>query len=119
MSLLRVLRRPESNGAFFGRVCLDGEFICYSLERAAVAIPVGSYQAILDYSPKFQRLTPHLDVPGRTYIEIHPANWASQLEGCIAVGESIDGDALDDSKAAFETLMKRLPDAFTVEIVSA
>lgn len=87
------------------------------MERIAVAIGAGSYAARLEYSPHFERQTPHIDVPGRTYIEIHPANLPSQLEGCIAVGSTIDNDALGSSKAAFEKLMAYLPQEFTVTIV--
>lgn len=92
----------------------NGEFICYSMERTAVAIGVGSYAAHLEYSPHFERQTPHIDVPERTYIEIHPANLPSQLAGCIAVGSTIDNDALDNSRAAFERLMTYLPQKFTL-----
>lgn len=89
------------------------------MERIAVAIPEGTYPTKLAFSGHFQRNTPHLDVPGRTYIEIHPANWPSQLEGCIAIGAAIDGDALDSSATTFEKLMTLLPDEFTVEISAA
>lgn len=72
-------------------------------------IPEGVYIAQLELSPHFGFATPHLQVPGRTYIEIHPANYPTQLEGCIAVGEQIDGDALDNSDSAFSSFVKLLP----------
>ncbi len=118
MSLLKVVRNQTSADAFFGRVYLDDQFVCYSMERIAVAIPTGLYPAHMDYSPHFQRQTPHLDIPDRTYIEIHPANYPSQLEGCIAVGTRIENDTLDSSRAAFDHLMTMLPPEFTVEISS-
>lgn len=31
-----------------------------------------------------------LDVPGRTSIEIHPANWVTELLGCLATGFSLN-----------------------------
>ena len=55
----------------------------------------GVYQATLEYSPHFNRVLFHLqNVPGRSYVEIHMANWAgdklkgwwSDLDGCIALG---------------------------------
>ena len=64
-------------------------------------------------SRRFKRMTPHIDVPGRTYIEIHEANYPSQLEGCIAVGDEIDGDAVDDSKSTdikLESILKNKTD---------
>lgn len=92
------------------------------MERTAVAIPTGSYSAHLEDSPHFGFPTPHIDVPGRTYIELHPANYPSQLEGCIALGSTIDGDALDNSRAAFDRLMSYLPtdgSSFTLEIIES
>ena len=58
-------------------------------------IPAGIYKAVLEYSPHFSRVLFHLlDVPGRSYVEVHAANWAgdvakgfySDLEGCISIG---------------------------------
>jgi len=90
------------------------------MERIAVMIPLGTYTAQLSLSPHFGFETPHLTVAGRTYIEIHPANYPSQLEGCIAVGEQIDGDALDYSDAAFSSFVKLLPQTvpFVVSVTS-
>lgn len=60
------------------------------------SIPLGSYLCVLRYSPYFRRVTFHLtDVEGRTYILIHGANLAgdinkgyqSHLNGCIALGK--------------------------------
>lgn len=118
-TILLVSRFKTTKDAYFGKVTLDGDFVCYSMERIAVAIPEGTYAAEKALSPHFNRLTPHLTVPNRTYIEIHPANWPSQLEGCIAVGTSIDGDALDQSVVAFDALMALLPPNLTVTVCTA
>jgi hypothetical protein len=94
-----------------GQLTVDGcsGFSCKTMERNSVIIPEGVYIAQLELSPHFGFATPHLQVPGRTYIEIHPANYPTQLEGCIAVGEQIDGDALDNSDSAFSSFVKLLP----------
>lgn len=86
------------------------------MERTAVCIPVGVFEGHLETSPHFGFATPHIAVPNRTYIEIHPVNYPSQLEGCIAVGSTIDGDALDNSRSAFDTLMGLLPQTFLVSV---
>lgn len=59
------------------------------------AIPLGRYELELYNSPKFGWVPLFKDVPGFSYIEIHGANNAEQLLGCIAVGEhrTIDGVA--------------------------
>lgn len=61
-------------------------------------VPAGTYSLIPYMSPKhgatWQLHAPHCNVygcgpvpdGGRSLIEIHSANWASQLEGCIALG---------------------------------
>ena len=61
-------------------------------------IPPGVYLAKAAYSPKFKRVVYHLqDVPGRTSVEMHAANWAgdiekgykSDLEGCSEIGMGV------------------------------
>lgn len=52
------------------------------------------------------------DVPGRTLIMIHPGNWATDVEGCVAVGDSFDPDMRQamvyNSRRAFRSLMSVL-----------
>ncbi len=76
-------------------------------------VPAGTYEVLINYSPHFDYPTPILlDVPCRTNIRIHPANWQTQLQGCIAVGEHeamINGQlGMADSKRAFNELMDGL-----------
>jgi hypothetical protein len=76
----------------------------------------GTYKAKVDLSPRLQYLCPHLAVPlrdqeagGDAGLRIHKANTPSQSLGCIFPGEQIDGDSVDDSKDAFNAMMKLLP----------
>jgi len=94
-------------------------------------VPAGEYRLIPYLSPKHGRTwrlhAPELGVWGqgvlapegmRTEIELHPANWARQLKGCIAVGLSglpmLDPEthqvepAVQDSQGAFEKLRELL-----------
>jgi hypothetical protein len=109
--VVRVVRNRQTSDATMGSLKVDGylEFKEVTLERTAVMIPEGQYIAQLELSPHFGFLTPHLSVPGRTYIEQHPANFPSQLEGCQAIGLSVDGDAIDNSDVAFAAYVKLLP----------
>ena len=118
MNDLVITRNPKwtTADALFGEMTFRCEFVCYTMERTAVSIPTGIYPACKEISPHFGFATPHLTVPGRTYIEIHPANYPLQLEGCIAVGTTIDHDTLDNSDAAFQKMMTLLPTTFTVTI---
>lgn len=114
----------------FGRICLDetiGHF-CYTVERPWLnnepgrsCIPIGEYPLRLRESPVVARSTNDefgvgwevCEVPGRTFIMIHPANRAAELEGCIAPGKilgCINREwAVLHSRAAFTELMAALP----------
>jgi hypothetical protein len=117
---LRIVRNPAmaTVDALFGVLIFNDKQLGFTMERTAVAIPEGVYNARLEMSPHFGFQTPHIDVPQRTYIEAHPANYPLQLEGCVAVGSAIDGDALDNSRQAFDSMMAVLPQEFTVSIES-
>jgi len=88
------------------------------MERTAVRIPEGTYSASKRHSPHLSRTVIGIDVPSRTDIEIHNANFPSQSQGCIAVGLSVDGDAMDSSVKALEMLLDLLPQSFIVLISS-
>lgn len=78
----------------FGTFRTDSGFQVYSLERPVdgdhPCIPAGTYQVVLKPFPKHGKCYEVCDVPGRTAILIHPANWTEQLLGCIALGRAID-----------------------------
>ncbi len=51
------------------------------------AVPAGTYRITLYYSPRHRRTVPLLhDVPGFSYVEIHPGNYPEDSEGCILPG---------------------------------
>lgn len=86
----RIWSVPDSSefrATTTGVVLIDGQQTCFSLEPTALMIPPGSYPVKLAWSHRFQRKTPHLDVPGRSYIEIHGVNVATDSEGCIGVAD--------------------------------
>lgn len=85
-------------------------------------IPDGKYEVIKRNSAKYGDHFHILDVPNRSYILIHNANYVRQLLGCCAVGLShtdIDGDGLRDvtrSKSTMRDLNRILPDKFQLHI---
>ena len=105
--------------ALFGEMRYNDEFIGVTMERTAVCIPEGTYRGYKRDSAHFSMRVVGIDVPNRTDIECHPANTPNQLLGCIAVGTTIDGDALDDSKAAFDKMMLAVPEEFSVIVSQA
>lgn len=70
-----------------GTLSIDGQQTCFTLENTALMVPLGTYPIKMLWSLRFERKTPHLDVPGRTEIEIHGGNVATDSEGCILVAE--------------------------------
>ena len=126
---ISIVRKPSSDTETFGELFNeDGSSLCYTIELPWLdnhpqksCIPVGTYVANTYFSPHHGFNVWRLDaVPGRSEIEIHPANFASELLGCIGVGRSIgvigDQNAVLDSKSAFLMLQSILPESFTLEI---
>ena len=86
------------------------------------SIPKGKYNVVKRWSKKYKDHFHILDVPNRSYILIHPANYVSELRGCIAVGKdfrdiNFDG-SLDtiNSREALKDLLNILPNKFTIEL---
>lgn len=107
-----VERKTKTIDGIFGVMTLDWHpFRCVTLENRDKAIPGGTYDLNFTYSPHFNRVMPHIIVPSRDLdaggdagIRIHWANFPAQLEGCIAVGTSVDGDSIDQSLIPFNQL---------------
>ena len=91
-------------------------------QRRISCIPPGAYKGVKRTSPKYGLHVHILDVPGRDLILMHNANYVTQLEGCIAVGEEIrdiNADGTLDVTNSVKTLKKLvslLPDSFTIII---
>jgi len=82
----------------FSSVCLE---LPWKDNQARVScIPEGEYDIVLEYSPAFKiDLWEIKGVPGRSECKIHTANYARQLNGCIAPGKTIsdiDTDGIFD-----------------------
>lgn len=127
-----ILKRNPSttNGTFGILTNSDGKELCFTLELPWLnnepnksCIPVGTYTVIPHSSIVHPSTWEITNVPGRNEILIHNANVASQLLGCIAVGDHIgklDGmPAVLHSVATLDNLRKELPDTFTLIITNA
>lgn len=115
---LRLTRHPQGNSTP-GELDMDGQSFCFTLEDmdrelesgslkvpGSTAIPLGTYKVIIDYSTRFQRPMLHvLDVPQFSGIRIHAGNVVADTEGCILVGEDLQGVTLLRSRIALERLM--------------
>jgi hypothetical protein len=107
---LRVSRltfTPRSTG---GLLSADGTPLCSTLELPVrdglpgSAIPLGTYPVSVYPSPKFGREMPLImGIPGRSQIEIHWGNWASDTDGCILLGEPSQlPDFIANSRETFD-----------------
>ena len=134
---LQLIREHLSENSTEGRLYLNGEFECYTLEDkdrhledgenekvyGKTAIPRGEYEINLTMSNRFQEILPLLkDVKDFNGIRIHPGNTSKDTEGCILVGQTAtkdNDDFIGSSRLAFESLMEKLEKAerITIEIV--
>lgn len=96
-----------------GVISIDGIQSSFSLEPTALMIPSGIYSLQLCDSERFSRKTPRiLDVPGRTAIEIHGGNVATDSEGCVLCAEKrIDEYHIYESKPATDAIEEALSQA--------
>lgn len=126
---LHLIREPSSQAATIGRLEDDsGRWMAWTLEdvvreRAGVpvsawkmpgstAIPSGTYQLQLTYSPKFKTVLPILvDVPGYTGVRIHAGNSAEDTEGCILVGLDRGRNWIGRSREALGIVLYQLQGA--------
>lgn len=116
---------PDNSGVF-GKLLVD-DWHCYTIERpwkqnqeSESCIPEGIYRMGRRESNVVKRTTNSeflwgweiQDVPDRTYIMLHPANWPDDLEGCIGVGDrffwTAKGPMVSHSRKTFRELMGML-----------
>lgn len=123
---LRIQRIAKKEHYTIGRLCVNGEYVCDTLEDAVrdvkikhkTAIPAGRYKvAMTVVSPKYSqskykwalryggKLPRLLDVPGFEGILIHVGNSVKDTSGCILVGENKVVGQLVNSTKTFYRLM--------------
>lgn len=84
---------------------MDPVFFCFTLEDemrelgphgegkvfGATAIPAGTYEVVVTFSPKFKKQLPRLlNVPFFSGILMHSGNTDADTMGCILVGDEVD-----------------------------
>jgi hypothetical protein len=109
-----VSRGQSGNLSIPGELSIDGAHACWTLENKADAIPAGRYKVILYNSPRLGRVVPLLnDVPGRSMIEMHWGNFASNYEGCIGLGETRDTstEEIFYTREAFDSVFPQIASA--------
>ena len=114
LTIHRTYHEKGTNGLL--TVGANSEPLCYTIELPwrnnapyRSCIPEGTYVLRKRYSPKFRWHIELADVPGRSYILIHPANDATrELKGCIAPVLLLTGPGTGaQSSLAFDRLMRQ------------
>lgn len=102
------MRISDDGKQTLGALTIKGtDFGCKTIERAwknnesmVSCIPKGVYECRWTASPRLKRKTYEvMNVPMRSGIRIHPANYSSDLHGCIALGSAykdLNLDGLND-----------------------
>ena len=114
MTLKRIFK---GNQYTIGKLYIDGEYFCDTLEDAVrpekikneTAIPAGTYDVILNMSNRFKKILPLLlKVPNYEGVRIHSGNTKEDTSGCILVGENKVKGQVINSKQKMNELMKLL-----------
>lgn len=122
----RIARKDEYT---IGKLYVNGVYFCDTLEdtdrglsdsmqvnevlakkrKGITAIPIGKYDVILTFSPKFKRVLPLLlNVKCYEGVRIHHGNTHDSTEGCLLVGENKVKGQVINSRATLERLMSLL-----------
>jgi hypothetical protein len=116
-----VERQQSANSCTIGKLSIDGVFKCFTLEdqvrelpgvpvaswkiSGQTAIPVGTYDATINFSQRFKKqLIRLLSVEGFEGILVHAGNKAVDTDGCLLVGMDKTGDSVGRSKIALDML---------------
>ena len=114
---IKVDRIYKGESYTIGKMYLNGEYFCDTLEDAIrpvkipneTAIPAGIYKVEVTYSPRFKRNLPLLvDVPNSTGIRIHNGSNKDHTSGCILVGFNTSKGILSDSRKISDQLTEKL-----------
>ena len=129
VTLIRNKVQQSLNTQTLGTLWYKGKQLCVTLElpwnnnmKRMSCIPTGTYTVVRRTSKKYGEHFHILNVPNRSLILIHHANYHYDLLGCIGVGKNfafINKDAHLDITASRDTmkmLLKELPDTFNLKI---
>ncbi len=126
---IKVERVQRDDDVTIGVLTIEGSsFRCFTLEdpvrevpglpvkewkiAGQTAIPAGTYEVQITYSPRFNTPLPLLlRVPGFEGVRIHAGNLARDTEGCLLVGMQRAEKSILQSRAAMAELMPKIADA--------
>lgn len=119
--IVEIKRGKDDPNSVPSQVFIDGVFECFGMEPARThpfheghpCITAGTFKVVRNLSPHLHYITPELvNVPGRSDIRWHIANFPKDILGCLAVGTTRATDMVLHSKVAFKALMDKLNTAW-------
>lgn len=136
---MELLLRRIYRGAKYtiGRLYIDGVYFCDTLEdtdrdlkqnddvedirkrkiKGQTAIPLGTYNIILNRSNRFKKILPLLEsVPCYEGVRIHSGNTHIDTDGCILVGFNTIKGMVTNSRVTMTNLMKKLKTAKNITL---
>lgn len=126
---LEVKRVAKQSTYTIGKLFIDGEYFCDTLEdvcrgltqdmteaqiaqikvKGQTAIPSGTYKVDITFSQKFKKYLPILEnVKGFEGIRIHSGNDSDDTEGCLLVGKNKAKGQVLESRDTFNKLMSKI-----------
>ena len=126
---LEVKRIAKQSTYTIGKLFIDGEYFCDTLEdvcrgltqnmteaqiaqikvKGQTAIPSGTYKVDITFSQKFKKYLPILEnVKGFEGIRIHSGNDSDDTEGCLLVGKNKAKGQVLESRDTFNKLMSKI-----------
>ena len=138
---LTVIRYEFLPDRTFGKLYIDGEYWCETLEDrdrnlydymteeeikqkkvyGETAIPYGKYEVKMTYSIKYEKELPQiLNVPGFRGVRIHNGSFPEHSLGCILIGRRLN-DMLTDSRVTTSNFVKKIgkESSITINIIKA
>lgn len=115
-----TISRVFVDGELFGCNCLEDtdrglkqgmsvKDVCAKKQYGQTAIPSGTYNVVINYSPRFKKNLPLLEnVTGFAGIRIHPGNTAKDTEGCLLFGKNSAPGFVGNSRYWTEKIVERI-----------
>lgn len=136
---IKLIRKYRKETYTIGKLYVDGVYFCDTIEDrdrglnnnmglaeimvkkryGETAIPYGTYDVEITYSPKYKRMMPEIKgVKGFSGIRIHSGNTSKDTLGCLIVGKNTKVGMVTESRKTYNALFALMKDKkdITIEI---
>ena len=122
MAKIKIIRDTFSDESTIGKLYIDGEYFCETLEDkdrfieaggvkiyGKTCIPRGVYKLVITMSSRFKKELPLLlNVPQFEGIRIHAGNTAADTDGCILLGRTRRNNFVENSRDTVNEFIEKL-----------